>query len=237
MRSSNSAKLMAAMTPPYAWLSAVSLSTIKPQSWIARMRVTFTMPVSTSTLASANCTPLVPLDDRPSSHFPSTEIGSVPINLHASFHDRPLDGLPLTKMRPSSAARSSGFAPSVGATLANNSSSALTDVTRIAGLTDAAVVLPPDPPLNGYTVSPISGFTAPNGSPNVSAATIATIVRVPVPMSWVPHFTTTLPSDAMSMCACDPRPAPPHRCAETPMPILIGPGAGSPVACRLSQPN
>ena len=97
-------------------------------------------------------------------------------------------------------------------------------MTRIAGVTDAAVVLPPDPPLNGSSESPISAFTALTGSPNVSAATIATIVRVPVPMSCVPHFTTTLPSDRMSTCACEPPPAPPQRCADTPMPVLIGPG-------------
>src|SRR5215213_1909439 len=111
------------------------------------MRVTVTMPVSMSTFASANCTPLVPLDDKPSSHLPSTEIGSVPINLHASFHATPFDELPLTKMRPPSATRSAGCTPRVGATLAYNASSAITEVTRIAGDTDAAVVLPPDPPL------------------------------------------------------------------------------------------
>ena len=94
----------------------------------------------------------------------------------------------------------------------------------MAGVTDAAVVLPPDPPLNGSVESPISAFTALIGNPNVSAATIATIVRVPVPMSCVPHFTTTLPSDKMSTRACDPWPAPPQRCADTPMPLLIGPG-------------
>src|ERR1051325_3749898 len=101
-------------------------------------------------------------------------------------------------------------------------------VTRIAGVTDAAVVLPPDPPLNGYVVSPICGVIADTGSPNVSAATIATSVRVPVPISCVPHLTTTLPSGWMSTCACEPRPAPPHRCADTPMPVLIGPRAVSP---------
>ena len=181
-------------------------------------------------MTSENCTPLVPLDDKPSSHLPSTEIGSVPINLHASFHDTPWDELPFTWMRLPSATRSAGCAPSVGATFASSSSSAFTAVIRIAGVTDAAVVLPPEPPLNGYTVSPISGLIALTGSPNVSAATIATIVRVPVPISCVPHFTTTLPSLVMSMCACDPRPAPPQRCADTPIPVLIGPGAGSPVA-------
>jgi hypothetical protein len=61
------------------------------------------------------------------------------------------------------------------------------------------------------------------GNPKVSAATMAIVVRVPVPRSCVPHFTTTLPSDMMSTRACDPWPAPPQRCAETPIPVLIGP--------------
>jgi hypothetical protein len=39
--------------------------------------------------------------------------------------------------------------PREGATLPFNSSSALPEVTRIAGDTPGAVVLPPDPPLNG----------------------------------------------------------------------------------------
>src|ERR1041384_2798784 len=107
----------------------------------------------------------------------------------------------------------------------------------MAGVTDAAVVLPPDPPLNGSTVSPISGFTALTGRPNVSAATIATIVRVPVPMSCVPHLTTREPSLWMSTWAVDPRPAPPHRCADTPMPVLIGPAAGTPVGGRVPHPT
>src|SRR5262245_19644164 len=102
-----------------------------------------------STVASANCTPLVPEPDRPSSHLPSTEIGSVPISLHASFQLRLLDALPFTWTRPFSATRLSAVASSVGATLSKSASSAFTDVDRIAGVTDAAVVLPPDPPLNG----------------------------------------------------------------------------------------
>ena len=48
----------------------------------------------------------------------------------------------------------------------------------------------------------------------------------------------TLPSDAISQCACaGPRPPPPHVQIATPMPVLIGPGVLSPVGCRLSQPN
>ena len=101
----------------------------------------------------------------------------------------------------------------------------------------AAVVLPPEAPLNGYMVSPISALTALTGRPSVSAVPIATIVRVPVPISCVPHFITTPPSDMMSQCAREPRPPPPHRCAAQPMPVLIGPDCASPVGCRLSQPN
>ena len=107
----------------------------------------------------------------------------------------------------------------------------------MAGLIDAAVVLPPDAPHTGYIVSPISGFTALTGRPMVSAVSTATSVRVPVPRSCVPHFITTLPSGVMSQCARPPRPPPPHWCADTPKPFLIGPGVGSPVAWRFSQPN
>src|SRR5437660_9234372 len=136
----------------------------------------------------------------------------------------PFDGVFLTKIRPSPATSDSGSAPSAGPTFAHSASSALPLVTLTAGDTDAAVVLPPDPPLNGYSVSPISGLIALTGRPSVSAATMATSVRVPVPRSCVPHFTTTLPSDMMSTCACVPRPPPPHWCAEQPNPFLIGPG-------------
>ena len=108
-----------------------------------------TMPVSMSTVTSANCTPLVPLDERPACHAPSTDTGSVPRCLHASFHVRPFDASPFTCTRPPSATRFSGVVFSAGATFANNAFSAFTDVTRIAGDTDAAVVLPPEPPLNG----------------------------------------------------------------------------------------
>src|SRR3954452_4240738 len=181
------------------------------------------MPVSMSTLASANCTPLVPLPESPCCHRPFTEIGSVPINLHASFHDTPFAGVPLTKIRPPSAASTLGATPSVGATFANSASSASTDATRTAGIADAAVVLPPDPPLNGNPESPISACTAPIGRPSVSAATIVTMVRVPVPISCVPILTTTPPSEVMSTPHCDPCPAPPQRCADTLMPVLIGP--------------
>ena len=100
--------------------------------------------------------------------------------------------------------------PSCGAAFAKTASSALPAAMRIAGLIDAAVVLPPEAPHTGYIVSPISGFTALTGRPIVSAVSTATSVRVPVPRSCVPHFITTLPSDVMSQCARPPRPPPPH---------------------------
>ncbi len=77
--------------PPMHWLSAVSGSRISPQSCTQTMRETFVTPVSMSTSTSANCTPLVPLAERPASHSPSTDTGSVPSKRHASFHDRPFD--------------------------------------------------------------------------------------------------------------------------------------------------
>ena len=108
------------------------------------------MPVSMSTVTSVNCTPLVPVDERPSSHSPSTEIGSVPISLHASFQASPFDGLPFTWMRPFSATRSSAVDAELRRDLREQRVERLRRrSTRIAGVTDAAVVLPPDPPLNG----------------------------------------------------------------------------------------
>ena len=101
---------------------------------------------------------------------------------------------------------------------------------RTAGLTAAAVVLPPDPPLIGYIVSPISGLTALTGRPSDSAVTIATRVLVPVPKSCVPTRMTTPPSDEISQRAADgPRPPPPQVLIATPMPVLTGPGVLSPV--------
>ena len=67
-----------------------------------------TMPVSISTVTSENCTPLVPAPERPSCHFPSTEIGSVPSSLQASFHATLFEASVAPRMRPPSGTRSSG---------------------------------------------------------------------------------------------------------------------------------
>src|SRR5258708_3432766 len=167
------------------------------------------MPVLTSTFASANCTPDVVTEVMPGCQSASTVIGCGPIRLHASAHDSPF-----------------------------NASSAFSAAMRMPGLVLAAVVLPPDPPLTPYCVSPISGVTCDGCRPSASAVTIATSVRVPVPMSCVPTRITTLPSAAISQCATEgPRPPPPQVPMATPMPVLIDPGVVSPVGCRLLQPN
>ena len=81
--------------PPYTWLSAVSRLTTRPQSWIARTRVTLTMPVSTSTVTSANCTPLVVTDESPGCQSPSTAIACVPDVLARLGPRQPLAGVAL----------------------------------------------------------------------------------------------------------------------------------------------
>src|SRR6516225_10671869 len=48
---------MPMITPPLIWLSSVSVSMIRPQSWTATTFFTVTSPVSVSTSTSANCTP------------------------------------------------------------------------------------------------------------------------------------------------------------------------------------
>src|SRR5262245_42657706 len=98
---------------------------MSPQSWTTSTRVTLTMPVSTSTLTSANWTPDVVTEDRPGCQVPSTEIGVVPTSLHASAHETPFDGVSLTWRRPSTATSDAGSTPSVGATFALSASSAL----------------------------------------------------------------------------------------------------------------
>src|SRR4051812_39091613 len=167
------------------------------------MRLTLTIPVSISTVTSANCTPDVVTEESPGCQLPSTEMGWVASSLHASLHDIPFDGLSRTWMRPPDATSDAASTPSAGPTFSLSASSALTVAMRTAGLTAAAVVLPPDAPLIGYIVSPISGRIALSGRPNGSAAITAIIVRVPVPRSWGPTRTTTRPSDEISQRACE----------------------------------
>ena len=56
------------------------------------------------------------------------------------------------------------------------------------------VVLPPEPPDGGYWLSPILTLTASSGRPSVSASTMLSAVRVPMPRSCVPIFSSTEPS-------------------------------------------
>src|SRR3954462_14730642 len=191
-----------------------------------------------STFASANCTPEVLTELMPGCHSASAVIGCGPMRLHASAHDRRFDGVSFTWMLPPVATSASAVTPSAGATFSISASSAFSAAMRIPGLVLAAVVLPPDPALTPYCVSPICGVICDGCNPSASAVTIATSVRCPVPMSCVPSRIVTLPSDAISQCAGDgPRPLPPHVQIATPMPVLIDPDVESPVGCRLLQPN
>src|SRR5262245_2154409 len=140
-------------------------------------------------------------------------------------------------MRPLLATNIDASTAREGATFAHNSSSAWPAANRAAGMTLAAVVLPPEAPHAGYMVSPIIGVTALTGSASVSAVTIATIVRVPVPISCVPALIATAPSGVISQRADPPRPPPPHWLAAQPKPVLMGPAVLSPVGRRLSHPN
>src|SRR3990170_6691746 len=109
---------------------------ISPQSCTQtslRIRAT---PVSTSTSTSANCTPLVPTDDSPSSHPPSTVIDAVPSCLQASRQLMPFDGSSLTCTRPPDAVMVAGSTPSAGATLSASAASAFSQTTPAGGVTD-----------------------------------------------------------------------------------------------------
>src|SRR4051812_35768424 len=115
------------------------------------------MPVLMSTEASANCAPDVVADDTPGAQSPSAVIGCGPMRLHASAHESFFDGVSLTWMLPLVATSASAVTSSDEATFSFSDSRALSAAIRIAGVVLAAVVLPPDPPLMPYCVSPISG--------------------------------------------------------------------------------
>ena len=192
-----------------------------------------------STVASANCTPLVPdPDESPSSHLPSTEIGSVPSSLQASFHARPFDGLPLTWMRPVRRdERPPASTPSVGATFANSASSALTDGDangrrdrrgRRAAARPAAerVDRVADLRLHGADRQP-ERFGRDHRDDRARAG--ADVLRAAL------HDHAAVGHDVAVRLRAAAAAAPAMR--RQPMPVLIGPGVGSPVGCRLSQPN
>src|SRR5580704_10729378 len=192
------------MTPPLIWVSQVSLSTTSPQSCTHRTLRTFTKPVSVSTSTSANCTPPAPLEESPSCHLPCDVRGLTPSFRQAA-----------TQFDPRASATPVFF---------SKSWSAFVQASKMAGQTDAALLLPPLPPDGGYCVSPILAVTCSGLSPKTSAATTATSVRVPVPRSWVPQRTCTLPSGLICTSASEPRPPPPQVAPAQPIPTLIGPG-------------
>ncbi len=71
-----------------------------------------------------------------------------------------------------------------------------------AGATLGTVDDPPDPGAGGNVLSPSSNRTCSTGTPSVSAATCDITVYVPVPRSWVPDCTSTLPSAAIRTLTC-----------------------------------
>src|ERR1017187_744371 len=190
--------------PPLICVSQVSLSTTSPQSCTHKILRTFTKPVSVSTSTSANWTPPTPLDESPSCHWPCDVRGLTP-----SFRQAANQFVPRASVTP---------------VFFCKSCSAFVQASKMAGQTDAAVVLPPLPPEGGNCVSPIRALICSGLSPKTSAATTATSVRVPVPRSWVPQRTSTLPSELICTSACVPRPPPPQVALAQPTPTLIGPG-------------
>src|SRR5271156_1718936 len=127
------------ITPPLIWVSQVSLSTTSPQSCTHKTLRTFTKPVSVSTSTSANCTPPAPLEESPFCQLPCEVSGFTPSLRQA-------DGQ---------------FGPRASATPAFSckSWSAFVQASRMAGQTDAALLLPPLPPDGGNCVSPIFAVT------------------------------------------------------------------------------
>ena len=85
------------------------------------------------------------------------------------------------------------------------------------------VELPPELPDGGYVFSPIFTVTALSGTPNVSAATIVSAVRVPVPRSFVPMRSSIVPSLFTMHMHCDAWPAPPQVASDRPSPRFTGP--------------
>src|SRR5271165_2327 len=177
--------------------------TTKPQSCTQTIRLTLTNPVSVSTSTSAICTPPTPRLESPSFHRPLATTGFI---RRRAVAERQFD--PVGSDIPEANARSA---------------SAFWQASNTAGATEAAVVLPPLPPDGGNVVSPILTEIAAGSRANISAATIAIKVFVPVPRSCVPHRTSTVPSGLIRTSASEPRPAPPQVAPAQPIPDFTGP--------------
>src|SRR5437016_13859997 len=124
-------------------------------------------------------------------------MGCAPNLEQASFQLMLREGADFTRIAPPTASRSVGWALSEDATFSNSWARASTAARRAAELTPPMVVLPPEPPDEGYWLSPISRVSAFRGRPSESAATMRMAVRVPTPKSWVPIFIFTEPSGWM----------------------------------------
>src|SRR6266481_8948285 len=114
---------MPMMIPPLTWLSQVSLLMISPPSCTQVIFLTFTKPVSVSTSTSANCTPPAPLEESPSCHWPCDVRGLTP-----SFRQA------VNQFDPRASATPVFFCKSWRA---------FVQVSKMAGQTDAALLLPP----------------------------------------------------------------------------------------------
>ncbi len=104
---------------------------------------------------------------------------------------------------------------------------------RIVGALEGVVVDPPEAGPKGIRVSPMRTETFSSGRPSSSAATIATMVREPVPRSWTPCSTSAEPSRLIATVARGPVPPVSYQtAAPTPMPRRT---AGSSVLRRASR--
>src|SRR5438034_9367189 len=221
-------------TPPATWDSQVNLLTTRPQSCTATNLVQRTTPVSVSTNTSATCTPPTCTLDRPGVQSPVPLTLSMPSRAHAFFHSHSLP-VALSTILPGLMARSSFFASSRSAILANSASRAAEAALRMAGAVPGSVVLPPEPPDGPNGLSPIRTVMSFTSRPRVSAVTIATTVRSPVPRSCVEQVASTEPSLEIVTLTSLPRlPPPPQVCRAMPMPCLTGPSPGPfPGGCHL----
>src|SRR5258708_7106601 len=194
---------MPIIIPPRTWLMLASRLTTRPQSCTQRIRLTLTNPVSVSTSTSAICTPPTPRLESPSFQRPRATIGFIRKRAVADHQFEPV-GSEIPETDASSA-------------------SAFWQASNTAGATEAAVVLPPLPPDGGNAVSPIPTEIAAGSRPNISAATIAINVFVPVPRSCVPQRTSTVPSGLIRTSTSELCPPPPQVAAAHPTPVFTGP--------------
>ena len=188
---------MPCVMPPITWLSTIVGLIMRPQSWAAAMRRMVTSPVSTSTSTSTHWAPNVRTDLSlglaPRAPWPRIICGarrpvtSATVTLFA--------GSPSTQITPLRTRKRSGSSSSNLAAASNNWRLTSMAAARTAGPIVAWVALPALVGEYGpCAVSPRCTITCSIVRPSSSAATWASAVRVPVPMSCVPVITSALPS-------------------------------------------